>query len=378
MTGGPTKEPRRATRRAGKVLSVRALNRALLERQWLLQRQTATAGETIEYLVGMQAQVPSSPYIGLWSRLNGFATEELSGLIRDRSAVRASFVRSTLHLLTARDLVALDPVIRSMHARRFQASPFARGVRGIDVEALLALGRQLLDARPSGMAELGAALRERWPKHDPMDLAYAIHYLTPLVQIPPRGEWGSSARPTWATAEHWIGRPIDGDPEPDAMAERYLAAFGPATVRDFGAWSGLASQGATFERLRPRLATFSDEQGRELFDIPGRPLPDPDTITPVRFLPDYDNMLLAHADRSRVFPEGHQPLVRTTVGRPTVLVDGFVRAFWKLIPGAGRATLVVEPVAPLAPADRVAVEAEATGLVAFLAAEGESPEVRLA
>ena len=143
------------------------------------------------------------------------------------------------------------------------------------------------------------------------------------------------------------------------MALRYLAAFGPATVSDFAAWSGLAGQRATFERLRPGLETYRDEQGRELFDIPGMPLPDPDTIAPVRFLPDYDNALLAHADRSRVFPEGHQPLVRTTVGRPTVLVDGFVRAFWKLVRTPGRVTLLVEPVAPLAPADRVAVEAEA-------------------
>jgi hypothetical protein len=226
------------------------------------------------------------------------------------------------------------------------------------------------------MAELGAFLRAIWPEYDSMDLAYAIHYLVPLVQIPPRGVWGSSARPTWATAETWLGRAIDGDPTPDETALRYLAAFGPATAGDFGAWSGLAGQKGTFERLRSRLETFRDERGRELFDVPGAPQPAPDEVAPVRFLPDYDNALLAHADRSRILAADQEALMRRSIGRPSVLVDGFVRAFWKLAHESDRALLVIEPVEPLAPGDRVAVEEEGARLLAFLAAHGEAQEVR--
>lgn len=365
-------------RRTGRVLSTRTLNRALLARQWLLARRTAPVSDAIEHLVGMQAQIPSSPYIALWSRLVGFRHDDLGRLITDRAAVRASFVRATLHLITARDLVALDPVIRSMHARRFQASPFARGLHGIDVDALLDAGRAVLDERPRSMSELGPLLQARWPDCDPIDLAYAVHYLVPLVQVPPRGVWGSNARPAWTTAERWLGRPIDGDPAPDETALRYLAAFGPATAGDFGAWSGLAGQRATFERLRPRLETFLDERGRELFDVPGAPLPDDEDDAPVRFLPEYDNALLAHADRSRILPVEHDALMRRSIGRPSVLVDGFVRAFWKLIREGDRTILVIEPVEPLAAGLRAAVEEEAAGLLAFVAADGLSREVRLA
>ena len=287
-------------------------------------------------------------------------------------------MRATLHLATARDEVALDPVIRPMHVRGFAGSPFSRVLAGIDMAALVAAGRAILDERPRTTSQLGTALHEHWPDRAATDLAYAIRYLLPVVQIPPRGTWGASAAPTWVAAETWLGRPIDGDPAPDETALRYLAAFGPATAGDFSAWSGLAGQRETFERLRPRLRTFRDERGRELFDVPGAPLADPDEAAPVRFLPDYDNALLAHADRGRILPAEHMPLLRGSIGRPSVLVDGFVRAFWKLVRERDRVTLSVEPVGPLAPGDRGAVEAEAALLLAFLADQGEVQEVRLA
>jgi Winged helix DNA-binding domain len=359
-----------------RVLSVRALNRALLERQWLMARRSASAVDAIEHLVGMQAQVPGSPYVGLWSRLEGFGPDELSNLIAERGAVRTSLMRATLHLATARDHLALDPVIRPMHTRGFAGSLFARGLVGVDMDELLAAGRVVLDDKPRTMSQLGAALHERWPERTASDLAYAIRYLLPVVQIPPRGLWRASAAPTWVAAETWLGRPFDGDPAPDDAVLRYLAAFGPASVADFSAWSGLAVQRAAFERLRHGLVTYRDERGRELFDVPGGPLPDPETVAPVRFLPDYDNAQLAHADRSRILPAENAGVMRGSIGRPSVLVDGFVRAFWKLTHDHSRAIVTVEPIAPLAKADRAPVEAEAARLLAFIAAEDEH-EIRL-
>jgi hypothetical protein len=156
---------------AGDVLGIRALNRTLLARQWLLERRRATAVDAIEHLVGMQAQVPSSPYIGLWSRLNGFRHEELSRLITERAAVRSSLMRGTIHLTTADDLVALDPMLRAMGERRFHASPFGRATAGIDLVAVVATGRALLEERPRSMAEVGAILHTSWPTYLLIDLA---------------------------------------------------------------------------------------------------------------------------------------------------------------------------------------------------------------
>jgi hypothetical protein len=314
------------------ILSRRHLNRALLERQMLLRRVDRLVPETIETLVGMQAQVPGAPYVGLWSRIQGFRPQQLSRLIRDREAVRGTMMRSTLHLFTARDYLLVRPLLQPVVQRGFLSSPFARQLSGIDIAAVRVAGRALLDQRPRPGAELARLLGERWPGADADSLRFAVTYLEPLVQIPPRGLWGSTGRPVLATAESWLGRPLATEPSLESLVIRYLAAFGPATVGDVQAWSGLTGLRELVERMRPQLRIFRDERGRELFDVPDGPLPDPETPSPPRFLPEFDNSLLAHADRSRIVADEYR--VASLSG--AVLIDGFVQATWKISRGTVR------------------------------------------
>jgi hypothetical protein len=327
----------------------------------------------------MQAQLPLDPYVGLWSRLEGFRPDELAGLIADRRAVRGPLMRATIHLVTDRDIVALRPVVQSVLERAFSTgSPFGRRIEGMDTEALVAAGRKVLEGRPRTRAELGPLLGERWPDRDAEAMAYAITYLVPLVQMPPRGLWGAAGRATWTTAEAWLGRPLSADRSPDGTVLRYLAAFGPATAADVQAWSGLTGLREVTERLRPRLRTFRDERGRELFDVPDAPLPDPDTPAPPRFMPVYDNALLGHADRGRIVGEEHRKrLSMSNRDVRTVLIDGFVGGTWSMAHDGDRATLTVEPFERLSRKDLAAVHVEAAELLTFLAGDAEDREVRV-
>jgi Winged helix DNA-binding domain len=369
------------------VLSRRALNRAILDRQLLLQRTAMPAEQAIEHLVGMQAQNPLDPYLALWSRLQDFDPDELARLINERKAVRAvAMMRTTIHLLTARDWLALRPVLQVVQERGFATgSPFGRNLAGLDVAEVVAAGRALLEDRPRAAAELAKLLRQRWPDRDAASLSYAVRYLLPLVQVPPRGIWGRGGSPVLATAETWLGRPVGPETAPDDMILRYLAAFGPASVMDIQAWCWLTRLGPVVERLRPRLRTFRDEQGRELFDVPDGPLPDPETPAPVRFLPQYDNLLLSHKDRSRVlgdtagWPVPAEEIVQVFAGG-SVLVDGFVHAGWRIDRGGrrerGPATLVIRPLRPLSTAQREAVAEEGGRLLDFKLADAASHDVR--
>jgi Winged helix DNA-binding domain len=357
-----------------RTLSQRELNRALLARQGLLERSAAAPLETIERLVGMQAQVPSNPYLALWARIEGFRPEQLSELIAARAAVRAQLMRSTIHLVSARDALALHPLALPVLGRTFK-SQHLRQLAGADVDEVVAAGRELLAAGPLTRAELAAALAPRWPDADASALALAVTFHTALVQVTPRGIWAKSGAPRWERTEAWLGGELDGAASIDAIVLRYLAAFGPASAADVRTWSGFSGLRAVLERLRPQLVTFADEGGRELFDVPGAPLPDPATPAPVRFLPEYDNVLLSHAERSRM-------LLGLGPGRPwptgrwigTLLVDGFFRAYWN-IEGA---TLTVDRFAPQPddpPGTLDEIVAEGERLVEFIAPAAE-PRVR--
>jgi hypothetical protein len=356
------------------ILGRRALNRALLERQLLLRRRRLSALEAIEHLVGMQAQVPEAPYVGLWTRLEGFRAEELARLISGRRAVRASMMRATIHLVSDRDFLALRPVIQPVLERDvYGNSTYGKDrLEGLDVGAVLAAGRTLLEERPRTAAELRRLLGPRWPDRDPAALAYAVRGLLPLVHVPPRGLWGESGPVALTTAEAWLGRSVAPERAPDEAILRYLTAFGPATVADARTWSGLTGLREIFERLRAHLVVFRDERGRELFDVPGAPLPDPETPSPPRFLPEFDNALLSHADRSRIIAGEHRGALFKDPYMRGVLLDGFVCGTWKLERTREKATLVIEPFEPLMDEDRDALAEEGSRLLTFAASNAKT------
>jgi len=362
--------------RPGQILSTRALNRALLARQMLLRRKRVNALAAVDRLVGLQAQVPRDPYLALWSRLDGFRPAALAEPVAERRAVRMPLFRATLHLVSATDALALRPVIgpvlhRSLHSQ----SPFGRRLAGLDVDELIALATALLEERPRTRAELAPSLSERWPDHDGPSLAYAVTYLLPLVQTTPRGVWGRSGPAAFTTVEHWLGRPLASSTDPGPIILRYLAVFGPALPADVQSWCGLAATREVLERLRPRLRTFRDERGRELFDVPRAPLPDPSTPAPVRFLPEYDNILLGHKDRGRIVAPDVPAW--TDVGWGAVLVDGFPAARWRLFTEGGGAMLRIERFRLLRAAEREELAEEAERLLAFLATSADARTVRV-
>lgn len=339
----------------------------------LLRRSQRSTAEAIEHLIGMQAQVPNSPYVGLWTRIDGFRPDDLAQLIHGHEAVRTLLMRTTLHLVTARDCSALRPLLQPVLERGlYTGSPFGRRIVGVDVEALLAAGRELLEEQPRSVAALAKLLSARWPDHDATSLAQAIRYLVPLVQVPPRGIWGASGQARWTTVEAWLGRPLTPGATREELIMRYLVAFGPATVQDIQAWCWLTGLREVTERLRPRLRTFRDEHGRELFDLPDAPLPDPDTPAPPRFLPEYDNALLAHADRTRIIADHFRNRVFT---KGAVLVDGFVGGTWKITRQRGSAQLRIDPFEPLPAQDRIALGEEGSRLLAFAAGDVQIHDV---
>jgi hypothetical protein len=369
------------------VLSLQALNRALLARQLLLRRAALPDTEAradrviemVEHLVGLQAQAPFPPYYGLWSRLAGFRPGDLAELLLDRRVVRIALMRGTIHLVSARDCLMLRPQVQPVLDRSLKAI-FGKQIEGVDTTALAAEGRVLLAEKPRTFSELGALLSERWPGHPPHALAQAVRALVPLVQVPPRAVWGAAGQSAHTSAEEWLGCPLDSNPPLERLATRYLAAFGPATVRDIQAWSGLTRLREPVERLRPGLRTFRDEQGNEMFDLSEAPRPDPATPAPVRLVAEFDNLVLAHADRTRVIsPQNRERLFTANGIFPgTVLVDGFVLGIWRITRSRGAAVLTIEMFEPIARRDRDAITSEGERLLAFAAPDTDGSDIRFA
>jgi Winged helix DNA-binding domain len=362
-------------------LSARALNRALLARQLLLERAEAPALEVVERLVGLQAQVPLNPYTALWSRLAGFRPEELAGLIERRRAVRTVVMRATIHLVSAEDCLALRPLMQPVLDGELARHPeWAPRLRGVDLGPVLDAARAALAERPRTPAQLRAVMEERFPGLDAAALVGACRGHLALVQVPPRGVWGRTGQVTLTTAEAWLGREQAAAPSIDEVVMRYLGAFGPATAADAAAWSRLPGMRPVLERLRPRLRTFRDERGRELFDLPEAPRPDPATPAPPRFLPEYDNVLLSHADRGRIVADDVRARLSAAggVGSGSVLVDGRLAAVWRLERdgGSGAATLVVTH-AGIPRRAAASVAAEGGRLLGLIAAGAAEREVRL-
>ncbi len=356
----------------GEVLSRRALNRSFLRRQLLDGRVRLGAEEVLRHLVGMQAQQPVPPYFGLWSRIEGFVPDDLAELVAGRKAVRASLMRCTVHLVTADDCLRLRHVMGPVLDRQLRGSAERAALlaKFADLEVLAEAAREVL-AEPRGSKEIGERLGERWPEHDPAELARLAQYLVPALQTPPRGLWGRSGMPAWAEMESWLGRPVDRTAQVGDVLLRYLAAFGPASVADMQKWSGLSGLAEVCAGLD--LRAFRDEKGRVLYDLPDQPFPDEDAPVPVRLLAEYDNAVLSHADRSRIMDAEHVPRVVTKNGivRGTVLLDGFVGGTWKLDKG----TLTLTPFTPWSTTDTEQAEAEAHRLLAFATPKTKTPKV---
>ena len=360
-----------------RVLTLRELNRATLARQMLLDREVLPVVPAVERLVGLQAQVPKPPYVGLWTRLRDFRREELAELLRQRRVVRATMMRHTLHLMSARDYLRLRPAVQPALARNF-SSVAGKRTQGLDIDRLVAVARAHLEQQPRTFADLRTVLSALEPERDPSALAYAVRTYLPLVQVPPGGTWDFGGSPAYAVAETWLGEPLAPSEGPRELVLRYLAAFGPATVKDVQTWSGLVRLRGPIEELKPELRSFRDERGNGLLDLPDAPLPPADTPAPVRFVPDYDNLVLSHAARTRVIADEHRPKVFLSAARvrATFLVDGFVSGTWKIERTRHAAALVIEPFEPLSEETRDALFEEGERLLRFVEDNAEAFEVR--
>ncbi len=316
------------------VVTLRQLNRATLARQHLLERATMPAYDMIHHLVGLQAQEPRDPYVGLWSRLVDFDAAELEALLLERRVVRLVVQRGTVHAVTADDCLVLRPLAQRVLTQQLNAHPdYGPLLRDVDLDAVMPIAAEVLDV-PRSTRQLRSELAHRFPEHDAAALAFACRNLLPLIQTPPRGLWSQSGQVVGTTARAWLGRDVDPAPSVDDVMVRYLAAFGPATVQDAAVWSRYTGLAEVFERLRPSLRTYRDEKGRQYFDVAGDPLPDPDIPAPARLLPQYDNVLLAHKDRTRFIGGDLTAMSSIWMGQSgfvgSVLIDGMLAGMWRV------------------------------------------------
>lgn len=347
-------------------LTLRQLNRATLQRQFLLERADVSVLQAVERLVGLQSQIPNPPYIGLWSRLRDFRREDLTTLITERQIVRAAMMRSTLHLVRAIDYQQFRPALQPALIRALNAF-FGKPARGVAIDPLIAAAREALDAAPRTNGELGGLLNALELDRRPDALAYIVRTYLPLVQVPPAGTWGTGTA-TYVTAESWLGAPATTEDTLPGLFLRYLAAFGPASVMDFQTWTGMPRLKDVIEPLRSTLCSYRTEDGRELFDLPDTALPPADTPALPRFLPEYDNLLIAHANRTRIIADADRGKVFLSAARvqATILLDGFVRGTWRVKREKKAATLLIEPFAQLNASDRDALAEEGIQLVRFI------------
>lgn len=358
------------------ILGLRTLNRTLLARQFLADRVPRTPLETIEHLVAMQGQFPNGPYLGLWTRLESFRHEDLAALLEDRKVLRSLTIRRTVHLSAAEDYRWLRPAVQPAVTSALRSAYYKEEIEGLDLDELARVGREALAGRTLTRKEFGKLLAERFPGRHAGRLADTVEITEALAHAPRNAAWGGWRHPSnvaVALAEEQIGRPMAESRELETLIERYLAAFGPASVMDVQAWSGLTRLREPVEAMRHRLRVHRSENGVELFDLPDAALEDPDRPVPARFLPAFDNALLGHRDRTRVISKAdRQHYARgASGGNPMILVDGFAAGTWS-VEGS---TVTVEPIRPLRSSDVDALLEEGKRLLAFIAPD--DPEARI-
>jgi len=339
------------------VLTTRALNRALLARQLLLERATLTLTEAVEQMGGLQTQYAPSGYVGLWTRLHDFRRDALTAALEDRSVVQASLMRVTIHMVSRRDYWAFAVGVRQARRRWALRTPGATGGEE-DMIARADRLRAALAHGPKSVAELGAL---------GAGFVGSLGLWVDLVRVPPSGTWERRRADRLGLAEDWVG--YEDATEAQGLAHlvlTYLRAFGPAPWRDIASWAGIAVADARQGAQDMHIVRYRDEAGRELVDLPGAPLPDPDTPAPVRFLPHWDAVLLVHARRTAILPEAYRPRVfssRNPFSVGTVLVDGRVVAVWSL----RDRRIALDPFEVVSAADVRAIDEERQRLEAFLA-----------
>jgi hypothetical protein len=351
------------------TLSARALNRATLARQMLLAREPIPVPEAVRRLCGMQAQEP--PFLGLWTRVDGFQASDLHAALHGRSLVRATMMRATLHLMTSADYTAFRTSMQLMLDGGLRV--LGDRAKGLDLEKVVPAARSLLEAGPLTFNEIRAELQQLFPDVNERALGYAVRLCVPLVMMPTEDKWGFPRTSRFALADSWLDSGPDTGNAVDELMLRYLAAYGPASAADAQTWSGLSTTAEALERLRPDLLTFTDDKGRELFDVPDAPRPGEDGPAPARFLPEFDSLVLAHADRRRVIADDHRPMLTTKNlrVRAVFLWDGFARGIWETEYKRKVATLRMRPFEALPPAAVGALKAEGEALLRFMEPEAK-------
>lgn len=343
---------------AERTLTQRALNRALLARQLLLERVKAPIPRTLESLCGLQSQYAPSAYVGLWSRLDGFARDDLTRALARRRVVQATLLRVTIHMVSSGDYWPFTDAVR-LERRAWWLKAARRMAVERDVVAAVTRTRELLAEGPRRRDELVKELgidSTTWN---------GVGLWLDLVRVPPSGTWDQRSANLYSLAEDWLGPSESTERKGlDLLVRRYLGAFGPASRKDVASFTGLSltTLGPVIERLP--LRRFRDEAGGELLDLPRAPLPDPETPAPVRFLPTWDATLLVHARRTQIVPERYRPRVfdtKTPHSVPTFTVDGQVAGTWRLDHGRVR----VEPFERLSRTVGREVDDEAERLTAF-------------
>jgi hypothetical protein len=348
----------------------RELNRATLSRQWLLKREAFPPPACLERVVGLQAQEARPPFVGLWSRLETFDRKDLVQLLHDRKAVRATAMRGTLHVMSENDYIAFRAALQPMLTAGMQ-SILRKRTDGLDIGGVVDIARDFFAHCDRTFDDFRKYLLANDPNCDERALAYAVRTHLALVQVPDESPWGYPSSAKFAPAEAWLGKTIDSEQNLDGLILRYLASFGPASATDAQTWLGAGGLAPVFNRLRERLIVYKDDRGRELFDLPDSPHPSADTPAPVRFLPDYDNLLLAHSDRSRVIADEYRGRVVTANLRvlATFLVDGFVAGTWKIESKKAKATLTIQPFEPLSKTVQEELAEEGERLLRFIEPE---------
>jgi hypothetical protein len=364
-------------------ITVRGLGRATLARQLLLERGTIPPVEAVAALVGLQAQEAKPPPIGLWSRLDGFERSGVLDPLRDRALVRAPFLRGTLHVTTAADYLTFRPVLQPVFAAGLKM--LGDRAAGLDVPAVVAEAERILNSEgPLTFTNVRDRLQAIFPDVNERALGFAVRMHLPVVMTPTSDAWGFPSDAAFRTASSWLGAPVPVEAaDLEALREllrRYLAAFGPATAADAQTWSGLQKLAPVLRGMREELLVLRDERGRELYDLPDAPRPDPEIPAPLRFLPEFDNLVLGHADRARVTPETYRGRIVTKNlrVRATVLWDGQAVATWRWTAAKRGATLTVEPFEPLPRAAVRAIGAEGEQLLRFVEPEAAAHAVVVA